>query len=930
MIKVINPPRTHLYKLLILSIFAVAGAGLVLQPRIAGGQTESASQGSRSGPILVRGVVSAGGSPVEGAVVELLGRQGMSSRTSADGKYTIQVPSAGAYIFSIRKSGYVFPAASRTFRIDRAGRSNLDFSGLPVLAENSLPDSPQSGGTAPATVRTNFTGNFDDVGHGAVVQPDGKIIVAGYSFNGANDDFAVARYDANGTLDTTGFNPSAAGGAAAGTVRTNFLNSGDDAAFAVRLQPDGRIVVAGYSFNGTSYDFALARYNTDGSLDTAGFNSAAAGGTAAGTVRTNFTGSRDDVAYSIALQSDGKIVAAGYAFNGANEDFALARYNADGSLDTGFNAGGGAAAGTVRTNFVGNNVDIANAVAIQADGKIVAAGFSLNGADEDFALARYNSDGSLDTAGFNPPGNAAAGTVRTNFSAGSSDIAYSAVIQPDGKIVAAGDTYLGSNDDFALARYNADGSLDAAGFNASAVNSPAGTIRTNFPAGLDDAAFALALQTDGKIVAAGGSFNGTNDDFALARYNPNGSLDAAGFNASGALPGTIQTNFAGSRDDAAFALSLQTDGKIAAAGHSYNGTNEDFAVARYKADGTPDTAGFNASGLGISGNIAYGTPAASGSKFVTRVTLTAAGSSSASTISDLSGAYLLSGLGTGPFTVTPSKTGDVNGIQSGDATLVLRHVASGGNLLTANQQIAADANNSGTVTSGDATQILRYVAANGQTASSGITGAWKFVPASKSYSSLAGDLAGENYTAILVGEVSGNWTAPASIAGGLERSDRTEPNAESAQAAPQADTGRRARSGSLRLTFGPAEAKAGSIVTIPVIINNAGAGISAYSFAVRFDPNILRPIEPAADAAATLSSEFLLAADANQPGRIGIAAASAGGEIEGEGILVNLRFKLIGKPDAATFLRFDSTTFEDDRGFSNYKIQASGRELKLR
>ena len=169
----------------------------------------------------------------------------------------------------------------------------------------------------------------------------------------------------SGSLDTT-FNTT-------GKV-TTAIGAINDSALAVAIQSDGKIVAAGYSYNGANYDFALVRYNTDGSLDTT-FNTT-------GKVTTAI-GASNDSAYVIAIQSDGKIVAAGYSDNGANYDFALVRYNTDGSLDTTFNTTGKV------TTAIGASNDYAYAVAIQSDGKIVAAGYSYNGANDDFALVRY-------------------------------------------------------------------------------------------------------------------------------------------------------------------------------------------------------------------------------------------------------------------------------------------------------------------------------------------------------------------------------------------------------------------------------------------------------------------------------------------------------------------------------------------------------------
>ncbi|MBI5047674.1 MAG: hypothetical protein HZB54_01805, partial [Deltaproteobacteria bacterium] len=178
---------------------------------------------------------------------------------------------------------------------------------------------------------------------------------------GTDYDFALSRYDTNGALDTS-FNTT-------GKVTTAIGTSLDEA-YAVAIQSDGKIVAAGYSWNGTDYDFALSRYDTNGALDTS-FNTTGKVTTAIGT--------GNDYAYAVAIQSDGKIVAAG----GTDNYFALSRYDTNGTLDTSFNTTGKV------TTAIGTSTDAAYAVAIQSDGKIVATGISSNGIDYDFALARY-------------------------------------------------------------------------------------------------------------------------------------------------------------------------------------------------------------------------------------------------------------------------------------------------------------------------------------------------------------------------------------------------------------------------------------------------------------------------------------------------------------------------------------------------------------
>ena len=161
---------------------------------------------------------------------------------------------------------------------------------------------------------------------------------------------------------------------------TTAIGSSNDICNSIAIQSDGKIVAGGYSDNGTNNDFAVVRYNTNGSLDTT-FN-----GTGKVTTAIGISG---DGCYSIAIQSDGKIVAGGYSYNGTNNDFAVVRYNTNGSLDTTFNGG-------IITTPIGISGDVCLSIAIQSDGKIVAGGYSYNGANYDFAVVRYNTNGSLD------------------------------------------------------------------------------------------------------------------------------------------------------------------------------------------------------------------------------------------------------------------------------------------------------------------------------------------------------------------------------------------------------------------------------------------------------------------------------------------------------------------------------------------------------
>jgi uncharacterized delta-60 repeat protein/gliding motility-associated-like protein len=321
-------------------------------------------------------------------------------------------------------------------------------------------------------------GTFDDYGWSLAIQSDDKIVVAGYSFNGSNEDFALVRYTSNGALDTS-FDTDG--------ILTTAIGAGDDQAFAIAIQSDGKILAAGRSHNGLNFDFALVRYNTDGSLDTS-FDTD-------GKVTTS-NGSLSSEAWSIGVQPDGKIVLAGTSAN-PQADFTVVRYNTNGSLDTGFDTDG-----KVTVN-IGSTVadDQAYSIALQTDGKIVVGG-SHNSGNLDFALTRLNGDGSLDT------GFGTAGKVITTVGS-SHETGRAVAIQADGKILLAGQSNNGSNYDFAVVRYNTDGTLDGSFGAAGKVTTPIGSSNDN--------AYAIGIQSDKKIVLAGRT-NATTWDIALARY----------------------------------------------------------------------------------------------------------------------------------------------------------------------------------------------------------------------------------------------------------------------------------------------------------------------------------------------------------------------------------------------------------------------------
>jgi uncharacterized delta-60 repeat protein len=381
------------------------------------------------------------------------------------------------------------------------------------------------------------------------VQNDGKIVVAGRIQDATFNDLALARYRADGTLDST-FGEG-------GKVITDF-GGRYEGAESLALQNDGKIIVAGRTGGGDSdFDFALGRYNTDGTLDST-FG-------AQGKVIIDF-GGLDDIGWGMSLQGDGKIIVAGESDNGSKSDFALARYNADGTLDTSFDGDG-----KITTDFSGGN-DSAWSVAVQSDGKIIVVGRTGEASNSDFALARYNADGTLDSS-FGQDGK-----VSTDFE-GRSESAKGVALQNDGKIIVAGSISQQPNitPGFALARYNPDGTLDSSFDGDGKV-----TTRIGFT---NDFLEDVVVQSNGKIVVVGRAYflPPTYWDVVLVRYNTNGTLDSS-FDGDG----KVTTDFG--LNDYAHSVALQSDGKIIVAGSSGGSGFHDFALARYEGDLIPPPA----------------------------------------------------------------------------------------------------------------------------------------------------------------------------------------------------------------------------------------------------------------------------------------------------------------------------------------------------
>ena len=377
------------------------------------------------------------------------------------------------------------------------------------------------------------------------LQSDGKIVCAGIATNGTNLlDFAVTRHNRDGSLDTT-FDSD-------GKLTTSISNGTEDYAEALALQTDGKIVVAGHAHLGTQNEnFVLVRYNADGSLD-ANFGSS-------GKVVTSFGPS----AYinDVALQSNGKIVVVGSLAVGSSSDFAIFRYNSDGTRDQTFGTNG-----LVTTDFA-TRLDSASALQILPDGKIIVGGFATV-VTQDFGLAKYNADGSLDTTF------GSGGKVTHTMAPGDHPDNINALkIQPDGKIVATGTTVENGKTEIALARYLPNGALDTS-FDAD------GKVIKVLVTGFACESADVAIEWNDKIIVGGYTVNPASGlfSFALARFHSNGSPDMTFVSdISGISTGH---SFIGG-------IAIDEDGKIIAAGTAYTGSNSDFGLARYFADPLP-------------------------------------------------------------------------------------------------------------------------------------------------------------------------------------------------------------------------------------------------------------------------------------------------------------------------------------------------------
>ena len=335
-----------------------------------------------------------------------------------------------------------------------------------------------------------------------------------------------------------------------GIVATDF-NDSTDYGTSLIIHPDGKIIVAGYAHNGTDQDIALVRYNSDGTQD-ATFGEE-------GKIVTAI-GSADDCCTAAIRQPDGKLLLTGRTYNGPDYDIPVIRYLPDGELDNTFGTDG------ITTIDIGN--DFAKAIALQQDGKILVAGYTITSSVNELIVLRLNTDGTPDSS-FHDVG------YLTTIAGESGNYAYSMALQQDEKIVVAGLSNHDTCSSLTIVRYLPDGIPDST-FDEDGI--------LVMPVGINnDRGNSVIIQPDQKILVFGDASFSDQLNIFLARFTTDGLPD----NTFGEN-GVVSTSY-GDSNSGAFAGMLQPDGKIIAAGYVSNDeTMLDFAMVRYHNDGTLD------------------------------------------------------------------------------------------------------------------------------------------------------------------------------------------------------------------------------------------------------------------------------------------------------------------------------------------------------
>ncbi len=411
-------------------------------------------------------------------------------------------------------------------------------------------------GTVSTAIQTTTA---DTKNSACAVQQDGKIVVVG----NANPGFAVARYTQEGVLDTT-FN---SGGSTPGTVVTTAMGI---TAFAngVVIDNQGRIVVCGGAGNGGIKQFVVARYLSNGLLDTtanggSGFGNATAA-SATGYVATSMSGGTVQSAQNLALDASGNIVICGAVTIALVQKFAILRYTSNGVLDPTFNTNG-----YISTTVTGGSVQSAYGVAIDSSGKIVVCGNATISSAINGVILRYTSAGALDNT-FGPGTSGSRPGYVSTLANGTSLVLYAVTTDSSSNILVCGTTTVSSAVRFIVMRYSSAGVLDTSGFGGGSGFSRS-TFGSTSPTG-----YRISMESDGKILIGGGNDTG----LFVARYTSAGSLDTT-FNSAGAIAGYNSVSLSAVPGRTGFAL--QQNNELVVAGTA----GGSFSTSRFVGDAAP-------------------------------------------------------------------------------------------------------------------------------------------------------------------------------------------------------------------------------------------------------------------------------------------------------------------------------------------------------
>ncbi|GEM_PF-1394303 len=727
-----------------------------------------------------------------------------------------------------------------------------------------------------------------DYGYAIGIDSNGKIVVGGSTDNASRNFILMRLNPADGSFDTS------FGGD--GVVVTAISSTATDEINALTIQPDNKIVVAGYGNTGANgNDFVVARYNAASTSDA---NALDTSFDFDGIQVTTFTGNAD-IAHGVALQADGKIIASGYALTGIYNDFAFSRYNSDGSLDTTFGNDGR------RTyDFSGYHDYGSGNLLVQSDGKAVAVGESYNGINWDFGVARILTNSAADCsyslsqtsqnvvqAGASHSVNVTTTSTCTwtavsnvswiNFTGstngtGNGTVAYSVAANPNsvsrtGTITIGGQTLTVTQYGSAVA---VSIPTTLTGVNSTTLIAP---VNVNNVTGQGIFSFDFTL-----------TYNQTVLTPLATPYDTTGTLSngyAITFNSG--TPGTLVISGFGST--ALTGIGTLINLRFNVVGTAPVCTALTFTAFQFN-EGNPPSQTTNGQACvvngSISGRVTYGNAVTTTP--VPNTTITANGTPVVVGTTDLNGDYEVAGLGAGPYTVTPTKTNDVNGIAAFDAALIAQRVV---NLITftTNQTIAADVSNNGTLSSFDASLIARYVVS---IPNPGITGTWKFIPASRTYPSTITNQTNENYVAILMGDVSGDWTPPGSFADPLERTPKPE--------------------NLIGVSLPNMAASPNISFSVPITVQDtSGKGVIAYEFDLTYDPNVIQLQASPVETTGTLSSDMTVTINT---ATAGLAKVAVFGTIptNGAGTLLRLKFTAVGAIGTFSDLTWNRFMFNEN------------------